>query len=447
MKHTDQLIIDYHRKAIKRWLLTGLILVLVIVGVFYLLRYLHPNASRRFKSITSIKPAQTDEVKTGKIIEEQTPVTYTADETKRLIIETNRKFNLPVEQGMTKQLVRYNSSDGNNTNIPVYARVYRPSSVPRGKTLPVFAFAPGTTGIDDHCAASLEVPAKSNWANYDSLLAAYASQGYVVVTTDYEGMRDDTRMHHYMVGELEGRAMLDSLRLLKNLNNTKDIIDSNKIALAGYSQGGHAAYWADKLAPEYAKELNVSGVIGFGPVSSVKETWADITRGANINWYGPFVLSSYSDYYKQDYMNNSILLDKWSKNLDDDVAKNCIDTVINYWGKKANLVYQPKFLEALKNDSLSQSGFASLASDLDKNEIGDYQTKSAKLINQGIDDNVILPRQSVAFRDRLCAAGNKSTTYKTYTATHYNTMTTSFNDTLAWLSTVFSGQKPASTCS
>lgn len=446
MKHTNQLITNYRHSTIKRWcLIVGLVLLVAGAGVY---GYIHfrPHLVNSVRVITGERPTPTPEIKTGKIIEEQVPVTYTTEETKKLIHETNKQFNLPVDQGITKQLIRYNSSDGSDSNVPVYARVYRPLSVTPGKTLPIFSFAPGTTGIDDHCAASLEVAAKSNWANYDSLMAAYASQGYVVVTIDYEGMRDTTRLHHYMVGELEGRAVLDSIRSLKNLKNTKDVINTDKIALAGYSQGGHAAYWADKIAPDYARELNISGVVGFGPVSSVKETWADITRGANINWFGPFVLASYSDYYKQDYMTSEILQNKWSKNLSSDVAKNCIDTVIGYWGKKPDQVYEAKFLAALKNDNLAQVGYGALASDLEKNKLGNTMTKTAKLINQGVEDNVILPRQSMAFRDRLCAAGNKNVSYKAYRANHYNTMVISFNDTMAWMGQVLSGQSPPTAC-
>lgn len=445
MKHTSQLIKSYHRRLLRRW--SAVILILVVAGVAgYLLGRHHPVLVKSVGSIVKVQPTVTPTVKTGKIIEAQPEVKYSAEETKKLIAQTDKHFTRPVDQGITKQLIRYTSSDGDNNDVPIYARVYKPDAVAKGKHLPVLAFAPGTTGIDDHCAASLEVPSKSNWANYDSLLAAYASQGFVVVTTDYEGMRDSSRLHHYMVGELEGRALLDGVRSLKQLDTTKALIDSGPVALAGYSQGGHAAYWADQLANSYAPELKIGGVVGFGPVASVTETWGDITKGANINWFGPFVLTSYSDYYKNNYAIKSVLLDKWSTNLKADVSKNCIDTVINYWGKKPDQVYQPAFIEAFKNNNLTAAGFASLAADLDKNDLRGVKTASQKLINQGLQDNVILPRQSEAFRDRLCGNGNQTVAYHPYAATHYNTMVTSFNDTLDWLGQVLAGKQTASTC-
>lgn len=449
MKHTSQLIKAYRKTIIKRWVIVACLLLVVAAVVGYAAgRYnffsVAPVKVLR-QTIKSKNILPLEEVKTGKIIEQQAEISYSIEQTRELIHQTNKKYNLPINQGITKQIIRFNSSVGADTDVPIYARVYKPASAD-GRKLPVFAFAPGTTGIDDHCAASLEQPAKSNWANYDSLLAAYATQGYVVVTIDYEGMRDLNRLHHYMVGEVEGKALLDSVRALKNLDSTKAVVDGNRIILGGYSQGGHAAYWADKLASNYAKELKVGGVVGFGPVSSVKETLADNTRGANINWFGPFVLTSYSDYYRRDYQVKNILLDKWANNLNADVAKNCIDTVIGYWGRRADQVYRPDFLQALKNDTLAQSGFASLYEDLEKNTIGLDKTKSRKLINQGAQDNVILPRQSQAFLNRLCASGNQSVVYRPYTATHYNTMTVSLTDTLSWMSDVLAERQSTSNC-
>lgn len=449
MKHTSHLIKSYRKRMIKRWIMIVLVIIMAASAVGYIAgRYggepSHPASVLR--RVINPNQAQAPEIKTGKIIEQQPETSYSIEQTRALIYQTNKKFNLPVNSGITKQLLRFNSADGDNTDVPIYGRVYKPAAIDASKKLPIFAFAPGTTGIDDHCAASLEQPAKSNWANYDSLMAAYASQGYVVVTIDYEGMRDLDRAHHYMVGELEGRALLDSVRALKNLDNTKSIIAGDQIMLAGYSQGGHAAYWADKLSSSYAAELKVDGVVGFGPVSSVKETLADNTRGANINWFGPFVLASYSDYYQRDYDINSILLEKWTTNLAADISKNCIDTVIPYWGRNSRQVYQPKFWQALKDDTLVQSGFSLIDNDLERNTIGQAKTASVKLINQGAQDNVILPRQSKAFLDRLCAAGNDSVVYKSYTATHYNTMVASFDDTMSWMGQVLAGEKPASTC-
>ena len=68
--------------------------------------------------------------------------------------------------------------------------------------------------------------------------------------------------HPYLVGESEGRAVLDSIRAARALLG--DAV-SNTAAIYGHSQGGHAAVWADLLAPTYAPDLNVAGVAAMAP--------------------------------------------------------------------------------------------------------------------------------------------------------------------------------------
>ncbi len=404
------------------------------------------NTPQSRNILTRLVSPQSPQPKFGKILLTEPAISYDTNATKALIFQANKGYVLPVQTGISKQVIRYTSSDEEGREVPVYARVYTPTSPTPNKNLPVFAFAPGTTGIDDRCAASLEKPAVANWANYDSLMAAYAAQGYAVVITDYQGMRDPDRMHHYMIGAQEGRAVLDSVRALKNLPTTKDTIDSKNIFVSGYSQGGHAALWADMIADNYAPEIDLKGLVGFGPVSDVQTTLADITRGANINWFGPFILTSYQDFYRTNYNLSSFLLPKWQQSIKTDIATQCINTVIPHWGKNPAAIYQPEFLAALTRGDLS-GNYSDLARDLAKNRAGTVATPTAKLINHGQKDNVVLPSQSEALRQRLCLIGGGSLSVKLYpTATHYDTMAQSFNDTMNWMSAVRSNQPLPSSC-
>ncbi len=418
-----------------------------MAGGYLVFALLSTSSLRQSRNILTRLARPSDPApKFGRLLGADQVVSYDATTTKQLIAQTNKAYSKPVTGGITKQVVRYTSSDEEGREIPVYARVFMPSTVTSGASLPVFAFAPGTTGIDDHCAASLEKPAIANWANYDSLMAAYAAQGYIVVTTDYEGMRDSSRMHHYMVGVPEGRAVLDSVRVLKNLPSTKGVADMNNVFLSGYSQGGHAALWADTIAPDYAPELKPKGLVGFGPVSDVQTTLSDITKGANINWFGPFILTAYQDYYRKSYGIGSYLLPKWQQSLTTDIASQCINTVIPHWGRVPAAIYQPDFIAALTRGDLS-GNYSDLASDLAKNRAGTVATPTAKLINHGQKDNVVLPSQSEALRQRLCGLGNGSVTLKVYpSATHYDTMVQSFNDTIAWMDAISNGQAVPSSC-
>ena len=371
--------------------------------------------------------------------------TFTVAQTEALAKENYGASTPPVTTGITKYIFHYRSELPNGRQITVYGRAYLPA-VPK-TNLPVFAFAPGTTGIGDECAASLEKPKVANWANYDSHMAMYASQGFAAVTTDYEGMRDPSRIHHYMVGELEGRAVLDSVRALKHLPASRGRLDLGSVFFAGYSQGGQAAFWADKIASSYAPEIKDKGVIGFGPVMSVKETLADVTHGANINWFGPYVLYSYRDYYHTDYPLENILVPHFLATLDTDVPAHCIETDISHWGRKPDGVYTPEFLQTLSSGQWAGTPYASFGADMDKNEVGALSTSSAKRINGGTMDNVVLPAQQAAAFNTLCHSSTGPVQLAEYQgATHYDTMVRSFSDNVSWMHAIIAGLPQASNC-
>lgn len=442
-----------------------IIVVMEIVMLGLLLAYYYFLSTPKEPEPTSTvqKASSTaQQVKTGKIITEETSRTIPATEVSHIIGQTNHKFDMPVTTDVTKQVFAFTSSDGTRDDVPIYARAYIPATT---KKQPIFAFAPGTTGLGDQCAPSLEDPSKHDWANYDSLMLAYASQGYAVVIIDYEGMRDASRMHHYMNGELEGKAVLDSIRALKNLPLSKNKIDDSVVFTAGYSQGGHASYWADQLKDKYAPELNLKGAIGYGPVTSVEQTLDDITKGANINWFGPYVLTSYADWYKHNYPVGSILLPKWTGNYQQESLNLCIDQVNSYWpdnigANRSSQMYTPEFLEAAQKSNISTNPkFAQLAQDMAANLVGTTSTVRPKLINQGQHDNVILPSQSEEALARMCGKGNV-VTYKSYTTSpyaqqaynpnglvdHYQTMNASFKDTLVWMQQLASGMSVGNNC-
>lgn len=393
----------------------------------------------------TLGPASTPIPKAGDIIATENVQTWTAQQAAAISRQTHGGRAPQVSTAITKITFRYRSQTPQGDWITVYGRAYLPASP--ASSLPVYGFAPGTTGIGDQCAASLEQPAKVNWANYDSHMVTYASQGYAVVTTDYEGMRDTSRIHHYMVGELEGRALIDAVRALRHLPQSAGRLRASDVFVGGYSQGGHAALWADKIASRYAPELTIKGVIGYGPVVSVASTLADVTRGANINWFGPYVLYSYRDYYQTAFPMNEIFVPKVANTLDTDVPAHCINTNIAFWGSSPAGVFTPQFLQVLASGVFAGTPYAELGKQLEANAVGNNPTASAKRINTGALDNVVLPSQQITGAAQLCASSLGAVALQVYpSATHYDTMAQSLADTLAWMRSVDSGQQVPSTC-
>ena len=68
--------------------------------------------------------------------------------------------------------------------------------------------------------------------------------GYLVAFSDYEGLGTPGR-HPYLVGESEGRSVLDAAKAAAQLPGADA---GDQLAIWGHSQGGHAALWAAQLA-------------------------------------------------------------------------------------------------------------------------------------------------------------------------------------------------------
>lgn len=159
-------------------------------------------------------------------------------------------------EGSTAQRMLYVTSNEQGTPVVASAVIAVPTAPPSeasaGRT--VLAWDHGTSGVTTACAPSLGSGALADWA-IPGASRAIAS-GWAVVATDYpgQGVEGD---YPYLIGEGEGRATLDAVRALTQVQGSAA---SDRVMLWGHSQGGHASLWAGQLAPSYAPELDVLGV-------------------------------------------------------------------------------------------------------------------------------------------------------------------------------------------
>src|SRR5699024_268392 len=110
-------------------------------------------------------------------------------------------------------------------------------------------------------------------------IANLLSKGFAVMVTDYEGLGMPGG-HTYVVGQSEGRALLDGVRAAQKLPGS-GLSTSSPVGLMGYSQGGGAAGWAAELAGTYAPELKLRGTVAGGVP-------ADLLAVAEFAEGGPF---------------------------------------------------------------------------------------------------------------------------------------------------------------
>ncbi|MGM3274613.1 lipase family protein [Ralstonia sp. 24A2] len=160
-----------------------------------------------------------------------------------------------LEHAERSELLIYQSAknDGKDTARAVSGIVAIPKGpTPRGGW-PIVSWAHGTVGSADRCAPSMdsdllglpELHRKINRAPH-VMLNAFLKAGWAVVMTDYEGL-GTAGPHPYLNGPSEGRGVLDIVRATHEYGATHGIEFSEKFAVVGHSQGGHAALWAAHL--------------------------------------------------------------------------------------------------------------------------------------------------------------------------------------------------------
>jgi hypothetical protein len=155
----------------------------------------------------------------------------------------------------TTYLVLYRSTTARGAPTAVSGTVVVPKSGNLA-TAPIVGVAPPTTGLGDQCAAS-----KENLVSGVTTPGAFSQSGYVVATTDYEGL-GTPGTHTYVVGLSEGHAVLDVVRAAQRLGVGPTA--ASPVGFYGYSQGGGGAAWAGQLAASYAPELQVKGTAAGG---------------------------------------------------------------------------------------------------------------------------------------------------------------------------------------
>jgi pimeloyl-ACP methyl ester carboxylesterase len=312
-------------------------------------------------------------------------------------------------------------------------------------TFPLFVYGSGTTGIANECATLKEYGAGRSWGNYRAHLSAYATQGYITAIANWQGFDDPHQTHPYFVAELEGYVMLDLTRAIYDFFSdppSEDVLarPADAVFFGGYSQGGHGAFAGDAMAPRYAPELNVVGVVGHAIAPDVEGLMCDSPL------YAPYIVQAYRAYYGEGIVNpHDLFQEHWMATFEQDVHK-CIDDALGYYPNTHETMYTPRFREALQNDRLAAE-FPEFKALLDLNYAGrEVNPSTPALILHGEADPIVRLRTVKPFVRRLCEE-SKSVTYREYPGVnHFTIRQYSHLDTLAWMEARLAGNPPASDC-
>jgi pimeloyl-ACP methyl ester carboxylesterase len=181
------------------------------------------------------------------------------------------KGETPLDNARVNQLILYRSTSVRGKAIAVSGAVHVPKGTPPKGGWPVITYGHGSTGVADRCAPTRD-PGEGVVHAYsvyiEPLLEDWLKAGFAVVRTDYEGL-GTKGVHPYLNGRSEGRGVLDIVRAARQAQKSL----SDRVVIAGHSQGGHAGLWAAALARKWTPELRIRGGVDFAPASHLGETF------------------------------------------------------------------------------------------------------------------------------------------------------------------------------
>jgi len=128
----------------------------------------------------------------------------------------------------------------------------------------------------------------------------FAMSGFMAVAPDYIGLGISEEIHPYLHAELTANAVVDMLRASRIYACENDLVLSDELFLAGYSEGGYATMAAHKyIESDYADEFQITAVAPMsGPYDLIGSTRSILARDAyDIPAFLAYVVVAYNDVY------------------------------------------------------------------------------------------------------------------------------------------------------
>jgi hypothetical protein len=342
----------------------------------------------------------------------------------------------PTVTGATAYRILYNSTDIGGNIIAVSGVVYVPLAPPPPGGRNIVAWAHPTTGIAPGCAPSVDTGGFGGISMADSIpgLDAFISAGDIVAATDYQGMGVQG-VHPYLVGDSEGRNIIDSVRAARALPGADA---SGKFAVWSHSQGGQAALFAGQIAASYAPDLKLVGVAAAAPPTDMNGELTEPFRSNSGRLLAAYVYYSWSITYHVPI--TSIVYPQAVPAVNKAVTK-CIFTL----GQGIEAVRAASALNPMfrNHDPKITPPWPAL---LTENSPGHAPPGAPLLIVQGADDTTVEPHWTRSFVMAVCARHETLDYVEFKGVQHVLIGYKSAPTVAAWIADRFGGVKAPDSC-
>ena len=304
----------------------------------------------------------------------------------------------PLPSGRPGDLIRVQQvTDAGRDDVDTYRVMYHTRSkdgadiaatglifVPRGDApeggWPIVASLHGTDGMISSCAPSRDTSV---------VPLSRPERDYVVAAPDYTGLGPTGQIHPYISGIPEGRSTIDLVRAVHRLATVP--VREEWVAY-GLSQGGHAAVFTAEIAPTYAPELDLRGVIALAPVGDLTDLapYIDSPQAGLVPMFLFGLAADNPDLDPAEYLSDAAM------SRAEVMETSCTNDILT--------AYREDFVgETLLDVDPSQDPDARLI--LEANSPGRVKTPVPVLILHGIEDPIVPTSQSIGIFERQCALG------------------------------------------
>jgi pimeloyl-ACP methyl ester carboxylesterase len=341
---------------------------------------------------------------------------------------------VPGPAGATAYRVLYRSRtvDGADNAVSGWIIVPNGGPVPEGGR-PLVAFTHGTTGLADSCA-----PTRSSTPNSTvTYMADFVAAGYVVAATDYEGLGTPAPAT-YLTAESEAHAVLDIARAAQRF-----VPDTSSATVVyGDSQGGHAATAVSQLAPYYAPDVLVVGVVGSGPGVGLQDQLFSSVALSQYRGFLMMAMEGFENAFPGKKLADYFLTTTGLQSLPA-TENGCANTIVNLFSTTpATTLFEAG---ALTSPNTLPAPRTTVASLIDRNRIDTRPVTTPVLYVHGRFDPIVQSSMLVPYVQRLCDLGG-TVQLRWYNEGHVPA-SSARTDVLNWISNRFFGPSaPPTSC-
>jgi pimeloyl-ACP methyl ester carboxylesterase len=312
--------------------------------------------------------------------------------------------------------------------------------VPGGKApvggYPILSWAHGTTGFAGICAPSLFTSQGGVGPSLLPGLATYLRAGFVVAATDYEGL-GTPGVHPYLLGASEGRGILDAARAARRLGGVRT---SDTVIIYGHSQGGQAALFAGELAPTYAPDLHIAGVVAAAPATGLSTIMGVLTTsvGQGILEFTMPVAYTWARTYR-DLPLSDLFTPEGGQVAAAVVTQGCLPALLSAIAAR-HLSAASVFLPGAVTNPV-------VVAHARMNDPGRAKTPAPLLVVQGTADTTVPPALTDLYATTMaCPIGDTVDYLHVTGATHGTVVIVSVPTIAQWMTERLEGKSPPSTC-